>query len=92
MYRSATFLKTFAPLKFKSPESITNSMTATTIGKKIMLLRYSLDLTQLQFARSIGRVFGSVTKWEQELTTPSKPTLDDIINIYDLEDDYFDMK
>lgn len=90
VYSNATFLKIFAPVECVVHESIADSEIATTIGEKIVLLRYSMNLTQLQFARSIHRGFSTVTKWEQELTTPSQEALDDIIRVYELAEDYFD--
>lgn len=41
-----------------------------------------MNLTQLQFDRSIHRNFSTVTKWEQELTTPSREAIDNIIRVY----------
>lgn len=50
-----------------------------------------MNLTQLQFAKSIHRGFGTITKWEQELTIPSEEAIYDIIMIYGIKDDYFDI-
>ena len=89
VYSNATFSKIFAPVEFTVHESIVDSEAPETIAEKIVLLRYSMNLTQLQFARSIHRGFSTVTKWEQELTTPSQDALDEIIRVYELEEDYF---
>lgn len=91
VYSNATFFKIFAPVKFTVHESIVDSEFPETIAEKIVLLRYSMNLTQLQFARSIHRGFSTVTKWEQELTTPSQEALDEIIRVYELDEGYFDL-
>ena len=92
VYSSTTFYEIFSQHSFIIHETLAGILVPKTIGEKIRKLRYSLDITQLQFATSIHRGFGTVTKWEQELTTPSQEALDDIINIYNLEDDYFDIE
>ena len=50
-----------------------------------------MNLTQLQFAKSIHRGFSTATKWEHDFTPPSQKALDYIIRVYELEDDYFDL-
>ena len=74
---------------FNIISSLSNILPESTIGEKIKKLRSSLGLTQLQFAKQIKRGFGTVTKWEQELTTPNEATLNYIISTYKLSEDYF---
>ena len=59
VYSNETFLKIFAPVECVVHESIADFEIAESIGKKIVLLRYSMNLTQLQFARSIHRGFST---------------------------------
>lgn len=89
--QSATFKKVFEPIIFKITDSLYSNLPEDTIGEKIKKLRLKYNITQLQFARSIHRGFGTVTKWEQEITTPSNNTLSDIVTIYNLDENYFDL-
>ena len=90
VYSSTTFYEIFSQHGYLMNETLANIIAPDTIGGKIRKLRQSLNITQLQFAKSIRRRFGTVTKWEQELTIPSDKAIDDIIRIYGLEDNYFD--
>lgn len=76
---------------FKISCALSRQLPENTIGQKIKKLRIRLGITQLQFAKSIKRGFGTVTKWEQELTTPNESTLNYIIDIYKLSTNYFNI-
>lgn len=86
---SDTFKEVFSPLIFNINKALASTIHDNTIGDKIRKLRVSLGLTQLQFAREIHRGFGTVTKWEQNLAVPRLNMLNEIINIYKLDKDYF---
>ncbi|WP_394903684.1 helix-turn-helix domain-containing protein [Clostridium butyricum] len=89
VYQSATFQATFFQYSYILHETLADIVVPDTIGGKIRKLRHSLNITQMQFAKSIHRGFGTVTKWEQELTTPSEDALDEIIRVYNLNNGYF---
>lgn len=88
---SDTFKEVFSPLTFNINEALASSIPDKTLGDKIRKLRISLGLTQLQFAKSINRGFGTITKWEQNLTIPTPYTLSEIICIYNLPSNYFNI-
>ncbi|MBA8967332.1 MULTISPECIES: helix-turn-helix domain-containing protein [Clostridium] len=90
MYQSATFQATFFQYSYILHETLADIVVPDTIGGKIRKLRHSLNLAQMQFAKSIHRGFTTVTKWEQELTTTSEKALTNIIEIYKLQENYFD--
>ena len=89
VYQSATFIAIFSQYSYILHETLADIVVPDTIGGTIRKLRHSLNITQMQFAKSIHRGFGTVTKWEQELTVPSDKVIDDIIKIYGLDCDYF---
>ena len=89
VYRSATFQGIFTQRSYVIHETLAASIVANTIGERIQKLRYSLNLTQLEFAKSIHRGFGTVTKWEQGITVPSDEAIEEIIRVYELNEDYF---
>ena len=91
VYTSDTFRKVFTPITFNINEVIASSIPVKTIGDKIRRLRISLGLTQLQFAKSIHRGFGTITKWEQNLTIPKPYILSEIISLYNLPNSYFNI-
>ena len=86
-----TFKRVFSPLIFNINEAIVSTIPDKTIGDKIKKLRISLGLTQLQFSKSIHRGFGTVSKWEQNLTIPKPDVIKNIIILYNLSDDYFNL-
>ncbi|MDU5111878.1 MAG: hypothetical protein E6248_15685 [Clostridium sp.] len=88
---SDTFKEIFSPLTFNINEVLASTIPDKTIGDKIRRLRFSLRLTQLQFAKSINRGFGTITKWEQNLTIPNHYTLSKIICIYNLPSNHFNI-
>lgn len=91
MYKSATFYRIFSQHSFIIHKTLADIVVPNTIGGKIRKLRHSLNITQLQFAKSIHRGFGTVTKWEQEITPPKEEAINDIIRVYELEEDYFNL-
>lgn len=86
---SDTFKDVFLPLTFNINEALASIIPDKTIGDKIKKLRVSLGLTQLQFSKSIHCGFGTVTKWEQNLNSPSIKHLNEICAIYKLSCNYF---
>lgn len=89
--KTAIFSEIFNQYSYNLYKSLADLIVANTIGEKIQKLRYSLNLSQLQFAKSIHRGFGTVTKWEQGITVPSEEAIRDIIKIYNLDDEYFNL-
>lgn len=87
---SAIFRDIFTNYTYNIDYSLYNDLPENTINEKIKKLRLVKGLTQLQFAKSINRGFGTVTKWEQNLTFPDLKALNDIINIYNLPKDFFE--
>lgn len=85
VYESATFKDIFTQHSYLVNETLSNIIVPNTIGEKIKKLRHDLNIIQLQFAKSIHRGFSTITKWEQELTAPSKEAINDIISSYSLE-------
>ncbi|SDO89018.1 hypothetical protein SAMN04488529_101737 [Clostridium gasigenes] len=90
--QSATIKEVFQCVNFKIIDSLYSNLPETTIGQKIRKLRLIYELTQLEFAKSIHRGFGTITKWEQELTFPNKDSISYIISIYNLDENYFNFK
>ncbi|MGL5151287.1 MAG: helix-turn-helix domain-containing protein [Clostridium sp.] len=79
----------FKDLSFKLSTALYEDLDDSTIRSKIIKLKLTHNLTQLEFAKKIHRGFGRVTKWEQGLTNPSPEALEDIINIFKLNSNYF---
>lgn len=86
---SDTFKEIFSPITFNINEALAYNIPDKTIGDKIKKLRVSLGLTQLQFAKSINMGFGTIAKWEQNLTHPSAKILNELTLIFKLNKNYF---
>lgn len=91
VYNSDTFKEVFTPITFNINEVIASTLPDKTVGDKIRKLRVSLGLSQLQFAKSIHRGFGTIAKWEQNLTIPKPDILSEIISLYNLPNSYFNI-
>ena len=87
---SAIFRDVFTKYTCNIYYSLYNDLPENTINEKITKLRLVKGLTQLQFAKSINRGFGTVTKWDQNSTSPDPKALKDIINTYNLPKDFFE--
>ena len=90
VFENTIFCEIFESKKYNLFQLLSDNIPDNTIANKLKKLRVSNNVTQLQFARSIKRGFGTVTKWEQGINTPSKSTLNEIIDVYNLPENYFD--
>lgn len=90
IFESTIFGQVFGSCEFNLNEVLSNNIPNDTIANKLKKLRIGNDITQLEFAKSINKGFGTITKWEQGLTIPSQDTLNRIKNIYNLPEIYFD--
>lgn len=69
--------------------SLSNQLPENTIGKKIKKLRTSLGLTQKQFGKKINRAVTTIANWENGYRIPPKDILINVINLYNLDKNYF---
>ena len=91
VFESAIMKEVFKPVIFNISNSLYFDLPENTVGQKIIKLRLTKNLTQLEFAKSLHKGFGTITKWEQELTSPYEKNLSDIISIYNLDKNYFNL-
>ena len=89
---STTFKELFHSERFNLRKLLYSSLPNNTIADRIKMLRFSLDISQLEFAKSLNKSFSTITKWEQGLVEPPKRVLNIIVKLYNLPKDYFDIK
>ncbi|BCZ46901.1 hypothetical protein psyc5s11_29680 [Clostridium gelidum] len=65
-------------------------MPEDTIANKIRKIRYLNGLSQMEFAKKIGKIDITVSQWERELFKPNITSKTLIIKIFNLPKNYFD--
>lgn len=91
IFESAIIKEVFKSVIFNISNSVYLDLPENTVGQKIRKLRLTKNLTQLEFAKSLHKGYGTITKWEQGLTFPYEKNLSDIISIYHLDKNYFNL-
>lgn len=62
------------------------------IGYRLQKLRWRNGLTQYEFAQLIGCSQSAVSMWENEICKPYGQTLEKIVRLYDLPQNFFEEK
>lgn len=91
MYRSASYNTLFTNHKFKILSTLYNIDKGDTIGEKIRNLRMSLGLTQKQFGQPLGKSLNTIANYENGYRKPPQDILNLVIELYDLDKNYFDL-
>ncbi|GAA0076227.1 hypothetical protein UT300005_06050 [Clostridium sp. CTA-5] len=89
IFKNAIFKELFKKYTYNLNSSLYPILQAQTIGDKIKLLRLNNGLTQLQFGKSINKALTTIANFENGHRIPSDSILNDIINIYNLNKNYF---
>lgn len=73
----------------KMSESELKALKNYPVSYRLQKLRWQNSLTQQEFAELIDCRQSSVSMWERGEYMPSERTLDKIISLYDLPEDFF---
>lgn len=93
MYESATFKKVFEPYSINYRDFLNQELIdypEDTIPNKIRKIRYLSGLSQIEFAKKVGRKEITIAQWERGIFKPNIISQNLIIKMFNLPKDYFD--
>jgi len=91
MFNNATFLKVFNSYSYNIYSLLFDDIKCYSIADKIIRLRSLKGMNQRKFAKIINKGFTSVYNWEAGNINPSIDSLNLILNLFNLPENYFDL-
>lgn len=91
IFESAIFKSVSEPYTYNINAQISSNIVVETLGQKIKQLRLFHGLTQLEFGKSIDRAPTTIANFENGYKIPNNSILNNIISIYNLDENYFNI-